>query len=202
VLSSGYYDAYYKSAQKARRLIQQEYAGFFEKCDVLLLPTSPGTAFPIGARVDDPIAMYQSDILTIAANLTGIPSINIPAGLDEAGLPVGLQLMAAPFMENHLLRIAAGLAAAPGFALNYARTAGNIVQKPAIKTATRAAIPAKKVAKKVAQKAVKAPGKKVAKKVAKKATKKPAKKVAKQATKKTAKKVTKKVLKKTARRAQ
>ncbi len=111
VLSSGYYDAYYKSAQKARRLITKEYANFFERVDVILAPTSPSTAFALGDKVNDPIAMYQSDILTIAANLTGNPAVSIPAGADADGLPVGLQLMTAPFREQRLLEIAGGLAA-------------------------------------------------------------------------------------------
>ena len=228
VLSSGYYDAYYKSAQKARRLIQQEYAGFFEKADVLLLPTSPGTAFAIGDRVNDPIAMYQSDILTIAANLTGIPAISIPAGADDAGLPVGLQLMAAPFLENQMMRVARELCNAPGFRPDYTtiatgagsqkktlKTSKTSPAKPAAKSAASA--PAKKQAakktaansaKKTAKKAAKKPAaKKVAKKVAKKTSKKTAKKVAKKTVKKTAKKKTaakktaKKVAKKTLKKA-
>ena len=190
VLSSGYFDAYYKSAQKARRLIQQEYAGFFEQADVILLPTSPSTAFRLGDRVGDPIAMYQSDILTIASNLTGIPSMNIAAGLDDEGLPIGLQLMSAQLKEQQLLQAAASLAVAPGFALDYAKIAApakspekKTAAKPAVKAAvaevSKSAAPkvtkvAKKTAKKVASKSAKPAAKKVAKKPARPVTKKKA----------------------------
>lgn len=118
-LSSGYFDAYYKKAQKARRKIQNEYTQFFTQCDVILQPTSPNTAFAFGAKTADPLAMYQSDILTIAANLAGIPAISVPAGLDSDGLPIGLQLLAAPFQENRLLRAAHAVANFPGFAPDY-----------------------------------------------------------------------------------
>ncbi len=118
VLSSGYYDAYYKSAQKARKLIQIEYAEYFKKIDVLLQLTSPTTAFKIGEKSSNPLAMYRSDLLTITANLGGVPSMSLPAGLDEKGLPIGLQLTASHFDENRMFQIASALSKAPSFELD------------------------------------------------------------------------------------
>ena len=89
-LSAGYYEAYYGQAQKVRTLIIRDYEAAFANHDVLVSPTSPTTAFPIGAKVDDPLAMYLNDVFTIPANLSGMPAISIPSGLDEQGLPVGL----------------------------------------------------------------------------------------------------------------
>ena len=103
VLSHGYYDAYYLQAQKVRRLIAQEFAAAFEKCDLILGPTAPTTAFEIGARADDPVQMYLGDIFTIPAPLAGLPALSIPCGFDEKGLPVGLQLMGTHFSEARLL---------------------------------------------------------------------------------------------------
>ena len=108
-LSAGYYEAYYGQAQKVRTLILQDYAAAFERFDVLVSPTSPTTAFPIGAKVDDPMAMYLNDIFTIPANLAGVPAISLPCGLDGAGLPVGLQLTAPALDEATLFRAAAAL---------------------------------------------------------------------------------------------
>jgi aspartyl-tRNA(Asn)/glutamyl-tRNA(Gln) amidotransferase subunit A len=105
-LSSGYYDAYYLKALKVRNLIRNDLNSAFEKCDCILMPVAPTTAFKIGEKVDDPLQMYLSDIYTIAANLAGIPGISIPAGFDEKGLPVGLQILAPTFSEEKLLRIA------------------------------------------------------------------------------------------------
>src|SRR6185503_19415781 len=94
-LSSGYYEAYYGQAQKVRTLITRDFDAAFEKADVLVSPTTPTTAFRIGERVDDPIAMYRADLCTIPANLAGTPAMSVPCGLsDEDGLPVGLQVMA------------------------------------------------------------------------------------------------------------
>ncbi|OGI44674.1 MAG: aspartyl/glutamyl-tRNA amidotransferase subunit A [Candidatus Muproteobacteria bacterium RBG_16_64_11] len=105
-LSAGYYDAYYLKALKLRRLIARDFQAAFEKCDVIMGPTSPSTAFKIGAKSDDPVAMYLSDIYTISVNLAGLPGMSIPAGFDPAGLPVGLQLIGKYFDEPRLLNIA------------------------------------------------------------------------------------------------
>ncbi|MGI8494514.1 MAG: amidase family protein, partial [Pyrinomonadaceae bacterium] len=106
VLSSGYYDAYYAKAQKVRTLLKQDYANAFEKCDAVLTPTTPTTAFKIGEKSDDPISMYLSDIYTASANLAGIPGISIPCGLSAENLPIGLQLVGRNWSENLLLNLA------------------------------------------------------------------------------------------------
>jgi aspartyl-tRNA(Asn)/glutamyl-tRNA(Gln) amidotransferase subunit A len=111
VLSSGYYDAYYKKAQQVRRKLCDDFTAVFSACDVLLGPTSPTTAFTVGEKTSDPLQMYLSDIFTIATNLAGIPAISVPFGTDERKLPVGLQLQAAQWGESVLLRAAAGLEA-------------------------------------------------------------------------------------------
>ncbi len=103
VLSHGYYDAYYLQAQKVRRLIARDFARAFEHCDLILGPTSPSTAFAIGAKTDDPVQMYLNDIFTIPAPLAGLPGLSIPCGFDAKGLPVGLQLMGNYFSEARLL---------------------------------------------------------------------------------------------------
>jgi aspartyl-tRNA(Asn)/glutamyl-tRNA(Gln) amidotransferase subunit A len=108
-LSAGYYDAYYGQAQKVRTLIIRDYEAAFADVDVLVSPTSPTTAFPLGAKVDDPMAMYLNDLFTIPANLAGVPAISVPCGLDAAGLPIGLQLTAPVLGEPVLLRTAAAL---------------------------------------------------------------------------------------------
>ena len=105
VLSSGYYDAYYKKAQKVRTLITNAYNELFEKYDVLLTPTSPTTAFKIGEKVDNPLEMYLADICTVPVNIAGLPGMNIPYKLDSKGLPIGVQLVAKQFDEEKLLRI-------------------------------------------------------------------------------------------------
>ena len=105
-LSSGYYDAYYLKALKVRNLIRGDFAKVFENCDCIMMPVSPTTAFKMGEKIDDPLQMYLSDIYTIAANLAGIPSISIPCGFDEQGLPIGLQIICPTFGEDKLLRIA------------------------------------------------------------------------------------------------
>ena len=109
VLSSGYYDAYYKKAQQVRRRICDDYAAVFAQCDVLLGPTSPTTAFTAGEKTADPLTMYLSDIFTIAANLAGVPAISVPFGADAKGLPIGLQVQGAQFADDLVLRVAAGL---------------------------------------------------------------------------------------------
>ena len=108
-LSAGYYEAYYGQAQKVRTLIILDYERAFANHDVLVSPTSPTTAFTIGERADDPMAMYLSDVFTIPANLAGVPAITIPCGLDHAGLPVGLQLTGPALAEAALFRAAHAL---------------------------------------------------------------------------------------------
>ena len=108
-LSAGYYEAFYGQAQKVRTLILQDYAEAFERFDVLVSPTSPTTAFAIGAKADDPMAMYLNDIFTIPANLGGVPAISVPCGLDSAGLPIGMQLTARALDETTLFRAGAAL---------------------------------------------------------------------------------------------
>ena len=105
VLSAGYYDAYYRQAQKIRRLIKNDFLAAFEGVDVIAGPTAPGTAFPMGAKSADPVQMYLEDIYTIATNLAGLPGMSIPAGF-SAGLPVGLQLIGNHFDEARLLNVA------------------------------------------------------------------------------------------------
>jgi aspartyl-tRNA(Asn)/glutamyl-tRNA(Gln) amidotransferase subunit A len=105
-LSSGYYDAYYLKALKVRNLIRGDFVRAFERCDCIMMPVAPTTAFKIGEKVDDPLKMYLSDIYTIAVNLAGIPGISVPCGFDEAGLPIGLQILTPAFSEAKLLRIA------------------------------------------------------------------------------------------------
>ena len=106
VLSSGYYDAYYLKAQKVRALIKQDFDRAFEQCDVIVGPTSPTPAFAFGEKTDDPLEMYLSDIYTISTNLATLPGISVPCGLTDAGLPTGLQIMAKPFDEATMLRVA------------------------------------------------------------------------------------------------
>ena len=105
-LSAGYVDAFYRKAQQVRTLIRRDFERAFGSVDVLLAPTSPTTAFRAGAHADDPLAMYLSDLLTIPANMAGLPAINVPCGFDQAGLPIGLQLMGGVLEEAKLLRVA------------------------------------------------------------------------------------------------
>ncbi|MHC4387338.1 MAG: Asp-tRNA(Asn)/Glu-tRNA(Gln) amidotransferase subunit GatA [Planctomycetota bacterium] len=105
-LSSGYYDAYYLKALKVRNLIRCDFAEAFKKCDCIMMPVSPTTAFKIGEKIDDPLQMYLMDIYTIAANLAGVPGISIPCGSDRDNLPIGLQILGPAFGEDKLLRIA------------------------------------------------------------------------------------------------
>ena len=106
VLSSGYYEAYYAKAQKVRALVKRDYVRAFTKCDAILTPTSPSVAFKIGERVQDPIAMYLSDIYTVSANLAGVPAISVPCGLSDEGLPIGVQLVCNFWSEEVLLNLA------------------------------------------------------------------------------------------------
>jgi aspartyl-tRNA(Asn)/glutamyl-tRNA(Gln) amidotransferase subunit A len=106
VLSHGYYDAYYIQAQKVRRLIARDFAEAFKRCDVIMGPTSPTTAFKLGEKMSDPVQMYLNDIYTIPANLAGLPGLSVPCGLDEKGLPVGLQMVGGHFAEARMLGFA------------------------------------------------------------------------------------------------
>lgn len=106
-LSSGYYDAYYGRAQRVRAKLRAEVEEVFRSFDVLLTPTSPEAAFRIGEKIDDPLSMYLNDIFTTPASLTGIPAMSVPSGFDAAGLPLGLQIMAAPFEERVMFRAGA-----------------------------------------------------------------------------------------------
>jgi aspartyl-tRNA(Asn)/glutamyl-tRNA(Gln) amidotransferase subunit A len=106
VLSHGYYDAYYIQAQRVRRLIARDFAEVFKRCDVIMGPTSPTTAFRIGEKMGDPVQMYLNDIYTIPANLAGLPGLSIPCGFDGKGLPVGLQMIGNYFGEARMLGIA------------------------------------------------------------------------------------------------
>lgn len=105
-LSSGYYDAYYKKAQQMRRVVTEDFLKAFEKVDALISPTCPNTAFDLGSKTEDPLAMYLTDIATISANLAGIPAMSIPAGFDKDGMPIGLQLMSPQLSEAKLFNIA------------------------------------------------------------------------------------------------
>jgi aspartyl-tRNA(Asn)/glutamyl-tRNA(Gln) amidotransferase subunit A len=111
-LSAGYYDAYYAKAQRVRTLLLRDFARVYERCDVLLAPTSPTVAFPIGAKTADPLAMYLSDVCTIPTNLAGHAGISVPFGRGEGGLPVGVQVLAPALGEAVMFRVAAALEAA------------------------------------------------------------------------------------------
>jgi aspartyl-tRNA(Asn)/glutamyl-tRNA(Gln) amidotransferase subunit A len=106
VLSAGYYDAYYRKAQKVRRLIQRDFLDAFQTVECIVMPTAPTTAFELGEKIADPLAMYLSDIFTVAANLAGIPAISIPCGRDSRGLPIGVHVLGKHFDEGTILRVA------------------------------------------------------------------------------------------------
>jgi len=106
VLSAGYYDAYYRKGQKVRRLIKQDFDRAFAEVDCLITPTSPTTAFRAGEKVEDPLAMYLSDVYTTSANLAGIPGLSLPCGQDGQGLPIGVQILGKQFDESTVLRVA------------------------------------------------------------------------------------------------
>ncbi|MCX8110240.1 MAG: Asp-tRNA(Asn)/Glu-tRNA(Gln) amidotransferase subunit GatA [Syntrophorhabdaceae bacterium] len=106
VLSSGYYDAYYRKASQVRTLIRRDFEEAFKKCHVIATPVSPTTAFKIGEKTDDPLQMYLSDIFTIPVNLAGLPAISVPCGFDTLGLPIGLQIIGQPLDEARILQVA------------------------------------------------------------------------------------------------
>jgi aspartyl-tRNA(Asn)/glutamyl-tRNA(Gln) amidotransferase subunit A len=103
-LSSGYYDAYYKKASQVRTLILEDFKTAFTACDLLISPVTPTAAWPLGENTDDPLAMYLSDILTLSANLAGVPGLSVPGGFTAAGLPVGVQFQGGHFKEELLLK--------------------------------------------------------------------------------------------------
>ncbi len=121
-LSAGYYDAYYKKASQVRTLIKQDFEKVFQECDLIVSPVTPGPAWPLGEKSDDPLAMYLSDILTLSANLAGIPGLSVPCGFTSSGLPVGMQMQAAHFNEEVLLKAA----------YNLEQQVGIVNQKPVI----------------------------------------------------------------------
>jgi len=106
-LSAGYYDAYYGKAQAARTLIRRDFDALFAEVDVLIAPVAPSTAFKFGEVTDDPLRMILADVLTISANLAGICGLSVPCGFDAAGLPIGMQILGAPFTEERLLQVGA-----------------------------------------------------------------------------------------------
>ena len=106
VLSSGYYDAYYKKAQKVRTFVKREFDKNFEKYDVLLTPVAPTTAFGIGEKSNNPLEMYLADICTVSINIAGVPAISIPCGVDSEGMPIGMQLIGNRFDEETILNAA------------------------------------------------------------------------------------------------
>ena len=115
VLSAGYYDAYYKKAQKVRALIAQDFKYAFDKCDILLTPTAPSDAFAIGENQDDPLAMYMNDVFTIPASLAGLPGLALPISLSKTGLPLGLQLIGRAFDEETVFKVAEVIEREAGF---------------------------------------------------------------------------------------
>ncbi|HEX9263108.1 MAG TPA: Asp-tRNA(Asn)/Glu-tRNA(Gln) amidotransferase subunit GatA [Candidatus Binatia bacterium] len=105
-LSAGYYDAYYLKAQRVRTLIKRDFDAAFQRCDVILTPTAPTTAFKLGEKTQDPLQMYLSDIYTISVNLAGLPALSLPCGFDDDGMPIGMQIIGKPFDEAIILRVA------------------------------------------------------------------------------------------------
>jgi aspartyl-tRNA(Asn)/glutamyl-tRNA(Gln) amidotransferase subunit A len=114
-LSTGYYDAYYKKAQQVRTLFRQDFRQAFAQCEALLTPVSPSAAFRLGERLEDPLQMYLADIFTIPVNLAGLPALSLPCGLTQQGLPIGVQIIAPPFQEATMLRLAAAFEAQTDF---------------------------------------------------------------------------------------
>ena len=116
VLSAGFYDAYYNRARRVRALIKQDFDTVFAAgVDAILTPATPSAAFELGRKVDDPVEMYLNDVFTVTVNLAGLPGISVPTGLDEKGLPLGLQLIGRPWEEADLLNTAYALETAAGF---------------------------------------------------------------------------------------
>jgi len=116
VLSAGFYDAYYTQAMKVRTLIQRDFDEAWAKCDVILAPTTPTASFPLGDKVDDPLAMYLNDVFSVPASMAGIPAMSVPAGLNSEGLPLGLQIIGKPFDEQGVLDAGLAIEQRAGFA--------------------------------------------------------------------------------------
>ena len=125
-LSAGYYDAYYLKAQQVRYLIRNDFDEAFQSVDAILTPATPTAAFELGVKQDDPVTMYLNDVFTVPANLAGIPGISVPAGLSDAGLPLGLQVLSGAFREDSLYRVAKVLEDAASFQPHPARAAGGL----------------------------------------------------------------------------
>ena len=119
VLSSGYYDAYYKKAQKVRTLIKKEFEKLFEKYDVLLTPTSPTVAYEIGTKSNNPLEMYLADLCTVTVNISGLPGISVPCGVDKNGMPIGMQLIGKHFDEETIIKAAYAYEQETKFRENY-----------------------------------------------------------------------------------
>ena len=119
VLSSGYYEAYYNKALKVRAVIKKEFENAFSNYDILLGPTAPTTAPKLGESLQDPLKMYLGDIYTVAVNLAGLPAISVPCGLDQNGLPIGMQLIGRPFGESDIIRAAYNFEQAYRFSARY-----------------------------------------------------------------------------------
>ena len=115
VLSAGYYDAYYVKAQRVRALIRRDFETAFADCDAILTPSTPSAAFPAGEKQDDPVSMYLNDVFTVTANLSGLPAMSVPAGLDAQGLPLGLQVIGRGFDEETVFAVGAAIERAAGF---------------------------------------------------------------------------------------
>ena len=119
VLSSGYYDAYYKKAQQVRTLVTNQFNKAFENYDVILTPTSPIVSFDLGSKTDNPLEMYLADICTVSINIAGLPAISIPCGVNSDGMPVGMQLIGNRFCEETILNAAYTYEQATNFRQNY-----------------------------------------------------------------------------------
>ena len=126
VLSAGYYDAYYLKAQRVRRLIKNDFDDAFASVDAILTPATPSAAFPVGRKVDDPVTNYLNDVFTVPANLAGLPGISVPAGLNQAGLPLGLQVLAKPFDEAAIYKVAKVIEDSSGISAMPQRMAGGV----------------------------------------------------------------------------
>ena len=121
VLSAGFYDAYYTKAQKVRALIARDFEQAWAHCDLLLTPTAPSAAFALGEKNDDPLAMYLNDVFTVPSSLAGLPAMSVPGGLDQAGLPLGLQIIGQPFDEQGVLDAGLAIEQRAGFAARPSR---------------------------------------------------------------------------------